>query len=76
MDPKDPTVETEEPKDDDEGTDTDDSDPSGDGPSDTDGSDDETRVKGNNGFGNGDQSAPGGSLKNNNAENSNRGNKN
>jgi len=76
MDPKDPTVETEEPKDDDEGNDTDDSDPSGDGPSDTDGSINETRVKGNNGFGNGDQSAPGGSLKNNNAENSNRGNKN
>lgn len=27
------------------------------------------KVKGNNGFGNGDQPAPGGSLENNNAEN-------
>jgi len=37
--------------------------------SDPSGPDKPDRVKGNNGFGNGDQSAPGGSLNNNNAEN-------
>lgn len=34
------------------------------------------KLKCNNGFGNGDQCAPGNSLNNNNAENSNRGNPN
>ena len=34
------------------------------------------RVKGNNGWGNGDQSAPGNSRENNNAENSNRSQRN
>ena len=38
--------------------------------------DQQTRVKGNNGFGNGDQSAPGNSRDNNNAENSNRSQRN
>ena len=50
---------------------------SGDGGSSNNGGDDQqTRVKGNNGWGNGDQSAPGNSRDNNNAENSNRNQRN
>ena len=46
------------------------------GGSNTGGNDQQTRVKGDNGFGNGDQSAPGNSRENNNAENSNRSQRN
>ena len=47
-----------------------------DDPSDPDSVDKPDRVKGNNGWGNGDQSAPGNSQDNNNAENSGRSQRN
>jgi len=74
----DPDEGNEHPDEPDEGTndnDKGDDDDSTDDSGDTNDSDKPERVKGNNGFGNGDQSAPGKSLDNNNAENSGRGNK-